>query len=182
MRATTGGGFLIALIVLVCTACGGANADGDIGDDKRTDGRPLEASDRAAIDFLDARLGEHFMRGPDGWTTQFQQYNLVGEVMPDRTPELLFKQFRVLKYTVKPDYLTEAMKLNGVDYRAIATFKDSPARTFRTAAGWGEPQGWSQWQDSTLAFTTIAIERRNGAWMTSDSDLFQGIRPTLDVP
>ncbi len=173
---------VVCLAALACVGCGGATAGGDIAGETRTDGGDLDGQDHAAIEFFDAKLGEHFARGADGWTTQYLQYNVLGELMPDRTPELLFKQFRSLGYTVKPDYINESQRLNGVDYRAIATFKRSPSRTFRTAEGWGEPQGWSQWQESSLEFTSIAIERRNGKWLTSDSDLFQGIRPTLDVP
>src|SRR5258705_13393204 len=115
--------------------CGGASGD-DMVSDKRADGSSMSADDKAAAAFLQARLAEHWVKGPDGWTTQGAVRNVFGQIKPGETPVILFKQYRVLSFTISPDTLTEAMKLNGSDYRGDAVFKDSPGRYFRTEANY----------------------------------------------
>jgi hypothetical protein len=78
--------------------------------------------------------------------------------------------------------LTEAMKLNGADYRAAAVFKDSPGRFFRTEADYEGPKGWGPWKDNMLMIHRIAIERRNGQWILSSDDLFNAEKPSIPVP
>ena len=73
--------------------------------------------------------------------------------------------------------VTEAMKLNGTDYRVTANFKDSPSRFYRIEVDFEGPQGWDNWQEDSIMFTRLAVERRNGTWRVSDSNLFTGIRP-----
>jgi hypothetical protein len=176
----------VGLICFVLTAgtllgCGGANGDEMVAD-TRADGTKMSADDKAAAAFLQARLAEHWLKGPDGWTTQGVMRNIMGQIKPDETPVILFKQYRVLSFTIAPDTLTEAMKLNGSDYRAQAVFKDSPGRFFRTEANYEGPKGWGPWKDNLLMLHRIAIERRNGQWILSDDDLFEAEKPSIPVP
>jgi hypothetical protein len=163
--------------------CGGANSDEVQVSETRTDGEDLSADDEQAVDFIRAQLAEHWIKGPDGWTTELQQYNVLGELMPDRTPIVLYRQYRELSFSLTPDSLTEAQKLNGADYRGVAAFKDSPVRYFQTEATYEGPQGWGNWRDGGTFGATLGVERRNGQWLVSDSDLFAGIKPNpADVP
>ncbi len=162
------------------TACGGGGGSGD-GDtvkfsDKRPDGSKLSADDRAAADFVTSRLGEHWVKGADGWTTQFQLRNYFGEVLPG-TPDMPFQQYRNLEFTIEPEELTESQRLNGADYRGVAEFQNAPVRYFRTVATFEGPEGWSDWSEGTLLFRRLAVERRNGKWLIQDDDLFVGIKP-----
>jgi hypothetical protein len=161
--------------------CGGASGDEMVAD-KRADGTKMSADDNAAAAFLQAKLAEHWVKGPDGWTTQGAVRNVFGQIKPGEIPVILFKQYRVLSFTIAPDTLTDAMKLNGSDYRADAVFKDSPGRYFQTEANYEGPKGWGPWKDNLLMIHRIAIERRNGQWILSDDELFDEEKPTQAVP
>ncbi len=171
----------IVWMLLSCAAlsgCGGANGNGVEVSDKRTDGKSLSSDDEAAADFVSAKLAEHWVKGPDGWTTQFQQRNVMGQLMPDRQPNMLYQQVRQLSFTIAPDNVTEAMKLNGTDYRVSANFKKSPVRFYQLEADYQGPQGWSNWEDHwSMTSVQIVVERRNGKWLISDSNLFEGVKP-----
>ena len=157
------------------SACSGGS-DGVQVADKRADGTSLSSDDKAAVEFVRSKLAESWVKGPDGWTTQFQQRNLLGQVMPGN-PNVLYKQIRDLSFTITADPITDAMKLNGTDYRIEAVFKDSPVRYFQLEGTYEGPAGWGNWKDGTLMFERLAVERRKGQWLISDSDLFNGIRP-----
>lgn len=161
--------------------CGGASGDEMVAD-TRADGTKMSADDKAAAAFLQAQLAEHWLKGSDGWTTQGVMRDIMGRIKPDETPVILFKQYRVLSFTIAPETLTDAMKLNGSDYRADAVFKDSPGRFFRTEANYEGPKGWGPWKDNLLMLHRIAIERRNGQWILSDDDLFEAEKPSIPVP
>jgi len=175
IRSVTGACLLLMLCAVA--GCGGANGDEVQVAETRADGKELSADDEAAADFVRSKLEEHWVKGPDGWTTQFQQYNIGGQVMTDRVPTVLYKQFKQLSFSMSPEMLTETMKLNGSDYRARAEFKDSPKRFFQTVANFEGPQGWGNWQDGWLEAAPLPVERRNGKWITTDHELFEGIKP-----
>jgi hypothetical protein len=179
-RRTAFACFFLGLWAL--TGCGGASTDDVQVSETRADGQDLSADDEQAADFLRAKLAEHWVKGPDGWTTQYQQYNVLGGVMEGMTPTLLYKQYRQLSFALAPDTVTEAQRLNGADYRGAANFKDSPRRYFQTEATYDGPAGWGNWRDGDLLGASVAVERRNGQWLVSDSDLFAGIKPTAEVP
>jgi len=174
----------IILVSLFSVACGGgASGDDDVQvSETRSDGEDLSDDDEAAAEFLRSELMKYYVKTPDGWTTQMQQYNVLGEVMPDRVPVELFRQHRELSFALSPKPLDESMKLNGVDYRAEARFKDSPVRYYHTEAGYEWPQGWDDWSDGLFAMTVVALERRNGTWLEPNNHLFNGIKPTMAIP
>jgi hypothetical protein len=167
------------LLLTICAAagCGGGNGDEVQIAETRSDGRDLSVEDEEAADFVRSKLEEHWVKGPDGWTTQFQQYNIGGQVMADRVPTVLYQQYRQLSFSISPESLTESMKLNGSDYRASVEFNDSPKRFFQTQATFEGPQGWGNWQDGYLGAAPLAVERRNGKWIVTDHELFEGIKP-----
>jgi len=174
-------GLVCLLAITTClSACGGSSNGVQVAD-KRADGESMTADDKAAAEFIRSKLAENWVKGADGWTTQYQQHNMLGQVMPGN-PNLLYKQIRELSFAISPDTLTEAMKLNGTDYRAEAVFKDSPVRYYQLEGTYEGPAGWGNWKDGTLLFQRLAVERRKGAWLISDSDLFAGVRPQSQVP
>ena len=170
---------LVCLVAIVCAlaGCGGANGDSVQVDEKRSDGKSMTDDDEAAAAFISSELAKYWVKTADGWTNQLQQHNVLGELMPDRQPNTLYKQYRNLAFTMAPEFLTESMKLNGTDYRASAQFKDTAVRFYNLEATYDGPKGWSNWKDEMLRFRGIAVERRNGKWLLSDDNLFEGVKP-----
>jgi hypothetical protein len=141
----------------------------------RTDGSKLTVADREASDFVQSRINESWIKAPDGWTTQFQVRNGYGQVIPD-APQVLFTQYRELTFSIQPETVTATQRLNGADYRAVVEFKNSSVRYYRTV----QPKGWSPWEDGTPAFFVV-VERRNGKWLISNTDLFVGVKPNIEL-
>ena len=170
---------LIWLVAMVCmlAGCGGGSSNSVQVDEKRTDGKSLTDDDEAAAAFVTSELEKYWVKGSDGWTNQNQQYNVLGQLMPDRQPNELYRQYRTLAFAIAPEPLSESMKLNGTDYRASVQFKDSPSRIYLVQADYANPQGWSNWKDEMLRFRGVAVERRNGKWLLSDDNLFEGVKP-----
>lgn len=169
---------LIWIVATVCLlgGCGGSSDSVQV-DEKRTDGKSLTDDDEAAAAFVTSELEKYWVKGSDGWTNQNQQYNVLGQLMPDRQPNELYRQYRTLAFAIAPEPLSESMKLNGTDYRASVQFKDSPSRIYLVQADYANPQGWSNWKDEMLRFRGVAVERRNGKWLLSDDNLFEGVKP-----
>jgi hypothetical protein len=141
----------------------------------RTGGSAASADDQAAADFIQGKIEEKWVRTTDGWTTQLQRRNMFGEPM-EGVPEVLYLQHREMKFNVSPVTLTESQKLNGATYRAEVTFEYVPTRRFHTEKSMAAPPGWSPWDDEQPA-GTIAVERRNGKWLTEDLEMFAGRKP-----
>ena len=170
---------LVCLVATFCTliGCGGASGDSVQVDEKRSDGKSLTDDDEAAAAYISSELAKYWVKTGDGWTNQMQAYNVLGKLMPDQQPNTLFRQYRNLAFTMAPEFLTESMKLNGTDYRAAAQFKDTATRYYNLEATYDERKGWSNWKDEMLRFRGIAVERRNGKWLLSDDNLFEGLKP-----
>lgn len=141
--------------------------------------RPPSPLDLEARAFVQATLEEHWTQGADGWTTQFQQRTITGQILPG-LPDKPFRQLRKLEFTLTPESLSETQKLNGADYRAGVTFATTSERFFNRVRSWDGVQGWTQWGEARPG--SIAVERRNGEWLKSTDRLFDGIKPTQNVP
>lgn len=166
-------------LLLGLAGCGDAQGAGGGGIEvapKRADGTKLSADDRAAADFLRSKLAEHWVEGPDGWTTEHLPVSVLGQPMPG-TSDVPYKQYRKLAFSIEPEELTETMRLNGSDYRGVAVFETCPMRYYRTVETWEGPEGWSAWQDGDLLFRRLAIERRAGKWIVQEDELFEGVQP-----
>lgn len=135
---------------------------------------PLELEARA---FLQSRIEEHWVQGPDGWTTQYQLRNYAGQVMPD-LPDTLHRQLRTITFTLRPEPVSESQKLNGTDYRAGVQFEATSERKYHRVKSFDDVKGWSLWSEARIS--PIAVERRNGEWLTSRSELFDHRKPNPD--
>jgi hypothetical protein len=170
----------LALLALAAIpACGGEESSVEASI-THADGSKPTADDREATDFVRSKIAEHWVEGSDGWTTELQQKNLFGQVMPG-IPAVRFHQVRSVSFTLQPESLTEAQKLNGADYRAQVTFTGTPERHYRTQETYEGPPGWSKWSDGWDRY--LAIERRDGKWLIQDSEWFDGILPSAsEIP
>lgn len=161
------------------TACGGEEG-GVAASVTHADGSQPTALDREALAFVRSRIAEHWLEAPDGWTTELRHQNLLGQVLPG-LPPVRFHQVRSLAFTLEPEPLTEAQRLNGADYRGAVTFARTAERHYRTVETFEGPPGWSPWTDAWER--VLAVERRNGQWLLQDSDHFAGLLPDpAEVP
>jgi len=140
-------------------------------------GAQLTGLDREAYDFMAAKIDQHWLKTADGWTTQYEKLNLAGEVMPGQ-PDALYWQLRNISFSVHPRTLSETQRLNGSDYRGEVSFASTSTRNFNLKDVGLGPVGWAPWEDYVIG--TIAIERRNGKWIISETDLFTWIKPKAD--
>src|SRR5262245_29163143 len=169
----------LLLACCILGGCGGANGDDVQVADTRADGSKLTSEDKDAAEFVRGQLAEHWVKNADGWTTEYQNHNIFGQVM-EGIPNIQYRQYREMSFTIAPQPLSDATKLNGSDYRAEVAFKNAPVRVYRTEADYEGPKGWSNWRDDYLE--RLVVERRNGKWIISDAAYFEGIRPTGSVP
>ncbi len=165
---------LVASLLLAACGDSGNGASAAVAPTTKS-GAKLSADDRAAADFVLSRINQHWIKGADGWTTRFQVHNIFGEVLPG-DPDVLFRQIRDLKFTIEPETVSETQRLNGADYRASVTFEKTSERFYRLVQTFEGPQGWSMWRDAFPSWG-IAVERRNGQWLISDDDLWDGVLP-----
>jgi hypothetical protein len=167
----------LAVVAIAVTALFGSactkDDDGIVA--RAADKSKLGGTDREAADFVRSKVAEHWVAGDEGWTSQFQLRNVFGAVMPGE-PDTKYHQFRKLDITVTPETVTESQKLNGADYRAVVNFERTSERFYRLVETYEGPRGWSLWRDGTPAML-VAVERRNGQWLISDTSLFDGIKP-----
>lgn len=176
-------GFICSVALCACalTGCGGGGGNDAAGSDgiafQAVSGdSKLTPADREAAEFVRSKIEACWVHGPDGWTTELQVRNLAGQVV-DRVPDLQFHQFREFKFTIAPERITEAQRLNGADYRGVAEFDATPQRFYRNVANFEGPQGWTPWQDGNPAYGSLAVERRNGTWLIQSDEMFDGIKP-----
>ena len=144
---------------------------------------PGKPSDRVATDFVRAKLDSYWLRSSDGWITQLQERTPSGRVADNDMPE--YKQYRDLAFKVEPKQVSAAQQLNGVEYRGLVTFQQTPVRFFYAVATYRDSKGWSDWEDSSMPtirggsnfILPLAVERRNGEWLIENSELFRGQKP-----
>jgi len=180
------------MIAAALSACNGGSNDNSSGDSAASGGaggggssntssgggaQQLTGLDREAYDFIAARIDEHWLRTADGWTTQFQRMNIGGEVMPGR-PDTLYRQLRNITFNVTAVPVSESQRLNGSDYRAEVEFATTALRQFNLVDSGMGPPGWTPWEEHYPS--TIAVERRNGKWITTNSEMFEWIKPNAD--
>jgi len=168
----------LLLIVLVaarvpfgCSDDSGSDVEVDA---TRSDGSSLTADDRQAIAFVQKKIEEHYEKGPDGWTTALELKNVFGAVMPGE-PEIPFEQYREFKLSIEIRFVSEADKLNGIDYVAGVNVATTPKRVFRSKQTWEGPAGWSAWKDNSIL--QITVFRVKGEWRVNDTAFFDSKKP-----
>lgn len=128
------------------------------------------ANDRLARQFVEREIDAHWSETDNGMTTRFQRKNALGDVI-DGDPNLLYRQIRKLSFTLdaiaKPD--------GDVQYAARINFGVTATREYRLEQSDNGPQGWSAWRDSAVGSFAV-IEKRNGKWAISNTDLFEGVK------
>lgn len=131
-----------------------------------------------AYDAAFAEIARHCVKGPDGWTTALTQGSPYA-------PDHFVRQYKdIVVDTIDGDDLTEADRLNGVEWNGRITFKPAPAReagdpgmAFDGMAGVHRQKGrWSAWFDCTPTWMRLA--KVKGKWQfKSDTTLLHGTPP-----
>lgn len=155
------------------------------------------SADREASDFVQSRINNCWIKGPDGWTTRLVNHNRDGQVIPGEPPvdgnrQNFFKQYHELNFSIQPETITDTQRLNGVEYLAQVQFEIPSVRyygkkrvvrheeigVFQDVDG---PKGWSPWADDLEATLPLEVERRNGTWQFANTWaehwLFEGLKP-----
>jgi hypothetical protein len=123
------------------------------------------------------QIDAHWIECSDGWTTAAD-----GKYGDSRHQ---FEQYKALAFTIEEDQLSEADKLNGIEYRGSVEFAKTSARRYFAQPGFaGEfgnvGQGWTQWRDASPMNLTVG--RIKGKWQVEAgwSTLLKDRKPTCD--
>jgi hypothetical protein len=80
--------------------------------------------------------------------------------------ELLTYQFNEVSVTVSPDRLTEADRLNGVEWDGFAILRAKTSRSHLS--------GWGPWRDgSVFTGNSVILKRVNGRWLFHGRENFR---------
>lgn len=133
---------------------------------------------REAYDAAFAEIARHCVKGPDGWTTALIQGSPYA-------PDHFVRQYRqIIVDGIEPAELTDADRLNGVEWSGQVTFKQIPAREAGDpGAAWGGMAGvnrvkgsWTTWFDCTPEWMRLA--KVKGKWQVNqDNTLLRGQLP-----
>jgi hypothetical protein len=170
---------LALTIILGLTGCGHSSSDGS-GDSGASSGGRSRA-DREAQSAALAELQRHWLKGPDGWTAA----EVTGSAY---APEHFIRQYRALVADeVQPEEISEADKLNGIEWEGRMTFKPT---TCREAGGDGgmvldgmgsfgpnrQRGRWTEWVDFTPG--PMRFQKVKGRWEFKwDSSYLRGTLP-----
>jgi hypothetical protein len=137
-------------------------------------GPPGPPNGRVASDFVRANVGSHWLKNANGWTTRLEMRTMTGDVVPNVIAGYL--QYRDLTFTIEPEELSEAQRLDGVEYQGKVKFEQAPVRFFRAFESYNRPKGWSEWTENGFV-PPFAVERKKGQWVIEDNVLLTGAKP-----
>lgn len=137
-------------------------------------GPPGPPNARVAADFVRANVGSHWLKTANGWTTRLEMRTMTGDVVPNVIAGYL--QYRDLAFTIEPEELSDAQRVDGVEYHGKVKFEQAPVRFFRAFESYNRPKGWSEWSDIGF-IPPFAVERKKGQWVIDDNVLFTGAKP-----
>lgn len=151
-----------------------AAASAEQGGGSQFTGIEREASEAAL-----AQIASHCTKGPDGWTTALIQGSPYA-------PDHFVRQYKQIQIdAIDADDMSDADRLNGVEWHGHITFKQMPAReagdpgiAFDGMAGINRVKGrWSPWFDCTPTWMQLA--KVKGKWQfNEDTTLLHGKPPT----
>jgi hypothetical protein len=170
---------LTLAIILGFTGCGHSSSDSSGGSDSGVPGHTR--ADREAQAAALAELQRHWLKRADGW--------IAAEVSGSPyAPEHFLRQYRAFTVDeVQPDDLSEADKLNGIEWEGQMTFKPT---TCREAGGDGgmvldgmgsfgpnrHRGGWTEWVDFTPG--PMRFQKMKGQWQFKwDGSYLRGTLP-----
>jgi len=169
---------LALAMVLGLAGCSRSNSGGS---EESEPSAHLTSADREAQRAAFAELQRHWLKRSDGWTTAVVSGSAYA-------PEHFLRQYRALTLQeVQPAPLSEADKLNGIEWEGQVTFK---ATTCREAGGEGgmvldgmgsfgparHRGAWTQWVDFTPG--PLRFQKAKGAWeFRWDGSFLRGALP-----
>lgn len=166
----------VMLVAVGCKKSGSTDNSG--GAVQAADTSKFTGVEREAHDAAMAEIARHCAKGPDGWTTALIQGSPYA-------PDHFVRQYKDIAIDeIDADDLTDADRLNGVEWSGRITFKQVPAReagdpgpVFDGTAGINRQKGrWSPWFDCTPSWMHLA--KVKGKWqINSDTTLLHGKPP-----
>jgi len=176
---------LALAMVLGLTGCGKSSSGGS--DESSESSAHLTSADRDAQKAALAELQRHWLKRSDGWTTAV----ISGSAY---APERFLRQCRALTVQeLQPGQLSEADKLNGIEWEGQATFKPTSCReaggdggmvldgmgSFGPTRQHGQ---WSPWVDFTpgpLGFQKTKAGGNSGGTAGISAELFRDHKTLL---
>jgi hypothetical protein len=127
--------------------------------------------DPDAVSAVQAELEKHWVQTPDGWITVYP---------PGHSSDVLFRdsaeQIKELKFEIKSHPLSDADKLNQIQYSASCTFPHLAIRSFGSNQMSG-PENWTEWS-TKFPDVVASVQKQNGQWQVSGGEeLLNGTKP-----
>jgi hypothetical protein len=167
--------FALMLAAMLVTGCGGGgDPDSGGGSASRDSGSGNPDADKALM----AKIGEHWLKTKDGWTTEYTVQ------LPLNPPRRVLRQYREFNYTLEPEQISESDRLNGIEWKAWADFGTTPMRWWHEEGDGEHPTGWSLWDQKAPSYRPL-VYKRSGQWKVEENSLdsmFEGFKPTKDIP
>jgi len=150
------GTFCVLGTLVIHTGCSKSDSDGG--------GASIPgAGNSEVVNLVRAELEKHWLKTSDGWISEFPS---------SVSSQVIFRQIKELKFEVSSDKLSEADKLNGIEFKGACRFQNSVSRSYDS---WG-PAKWSDWRDDNL--DGLPVLKEKGQWqLASFSKWTTGIKP-----
>ena len=167
-------------IAFVSTGCSKSKSDASGGSAEAGNGAgQFTGVEGEARDAAFAEIARHCVKGTDGWTTARTEGSPYA-------PEHYLRQFREIPVdTITASDLSDADRLNGVEWKGSVTFKTLPCReagdpgqALGGTAGYNRQHGqWTSWFDCPPE--AFSMTKTKGKWdVFPNSVLIRGQLPT----
>jgi hypothetical protein len=174
-------GWTVAFFTLLGPAGCGKSSSSDSSTSGASTTSNLTGASKDAADAVMAEIKNHWVTGADGWITARTSGSAYA-------PDHFIRELREITVVdVQPDDVSDADKLNGIDWSGSVTFKQSPCREAgdpgMALEGLSTPTvdrqkgQWCQWVDWQP--DPVRIQRTKGQWqIDQDTWLLRGTIPT----
>jgi len=122
--------------------------------------------DPDAVKAVQMELKKHWIGTSGGWISALRYYPNRPYTHAVPFDELQFLEIKQMSFDVSPVDISDADKLNGIQYHGDCKFADSPARVFNSPADFrgSAPPRWNQWKDDHDSLYSLDILKINGQW------------------
>jgi hypothetical protein len=191
MRTFTGTKWGIVVLILgwsLLAGCGKKDSGGSSTGGSSANGPSGEASagapgtiggtgDPDAVNAANAEIAKHWVSTPDGWISEFPSHVYIATGKRSDA-ESYYRQLKELKYDIQPGELSDADKLNGLQFYGRCVNRASPMRVFNDPNEFIGKK-WTEWKQSGEGMAAFVVQKKNGQWICDgDSYFVTGTKPS----
>lgn len=130
-----------------------------------------------AVTAVRNELMKRWVQTPDGWVSEFPS-QVTYLTQQRASAESYYRQRKSLEFEVQPQEVSDADKLNGLEYRGYVELKSTPMRLYNDPNSF-KPKQWSPWNQSEPAGSTFGIRKVKGQWAAyGDGYPIMGTKPS----